>query len=184
MDRSSAIGFRQISEDTVFEGKIIRVAVGEFVTPSGKTVTRELVRHPGAVAVVPILDDHVVMVRQYRAAIGDDLLEIPAGKRDVADEPPELTAEREVMEEVGLRPKSLELLARFYNSAGFCDEFCYVYLATEFEESAIEAHGEEEQHMIVERIPLDNVYAMIADGRLVDSKSIIGLTLALRRLGR
>ena len=75
MDRSSTGGFRQISEETVFEGKIIRVAVGEFVSPAGATVVRELVRHPGAVSVVPIVDDHVVMVRQYRAAIGADLLE-------------------------------------------------------------------------------------------------------------
>ena len=184
MARSSTGGFRQISEDTVFEGKIIRVAVGEFVSPSGNIVVRELVRHPGAVSIVPIVDDHVVMVRQYRAAIGDDLLEIPAGKRDVADEPPELTAERELVEEIGLRPRSLELLTAFYNSAGFSDEYCYVYLATEFDQATAQAHGEEEQHMTVERIPLDDVPAMIADGRLCDAKSIIGLTLALRRLGR
>jgi ADP-ribose pyrophosphatase len=184
VERSSPGGFRQISEDTVFEGKIIRVAVGEFVSPSGNTVVRELVRHPGAVSVVPIVDDHVVMVRQYRAAIGGDLLEIPAGKRDVADEPPELTAERELVEEIGLRPRSLELLAGFYNSAGFCDEYCYVYLATDFDDATAQAHGEEEQFMTIERIPLDDVPAMIADGRLSDAKSIIGLSLALRRLGR
>ena len=184
MDRSSAGGFRQISEETIFEGKVIRVAVGEFVTPAGKTVVRELVRHPGAVSVVAIVDDHVVMVRQYRAAVGTDLLEIPAGKRDVADEPPELTAERELVEEIGLRPRSLELLAGFYNSAGFCDEYCYVYLATEFDEATVQAHGEEEEHMTVERIALDDVGAMIADGRLCDAKSIIGLSLALRHLGR
>jgi len=184
VDRPPANTFRQISEDTVFEGKIIRVATGEFVSPSGTTVVRELVRHPGAVAVVPIVGDHVVMVRQYRAAIDGDLLEIPAGKRDVADEPPEVTAEREVIEEIGLRPHSLELLARFYNSAGFTDEYCYVYLATDFDDAVAEAHGEEEQHMVIEHIPLDDVYAMIADGRLCDAKSIVGLTLALRRLGR
>jgi ADP-ribose pyrophosphatase len=184
VDRSSTGGFRQISEDTVFEGAIIRVAVGEFVSPSGNVVVRELVRHPGAVSVVAIVDDHVVMVRQYRAAIGTDLLEIPAGKRDVADEPPELTAERELVEEVGLHPRSLELLTAFYNSAGFCDEYCYVYLATEFDEATAQAHGEEEQHMTIEHVPLDDVPAMIADGRLCDAKSVIGLTLALRRLGR
>jgi ADP-ribose pyrophosphatase len=184
VDRSSVESFRQISETTVFEGRIITVAVGEFETPSGATISRELVRHPGAVSVVPIVDDRVVMVRQYRAAIGGDLLEIPAGKRDVADEPPELTAERELVEEVGLRPRSLELLSAFYNSAGFCDEYCYVFLATEFDDAPAEAHGEEEVHMTIEHVPLDDVPAMIADGRLCDAKSIIGLTLALRRLGR
>ena len=184
MDRPTGSAFRPIGETTIFEGKIITVVVGEFETPSGEVVSRELIRHPGAVSVVPVVDDHVVMVRQYRAAIGADLLEIPAGKRDVADEPPEITAERELIEEIGLRPRSLELLSAFYNSAGFCDEYCYVYLATEFDEATAEAHGEEEVHMTVERVPLADVPAMIADGRLCDSKSIIGLTLALRRLGR
>jgi ADP-ribose pyrophosphatase len=184
VDRSSASSFRQISETTVFEGRIITVAVGEFETPSGSTISRELVRHPGAVSVVPIVDDHVVMVRQYRAAIGTDLLEIPAGKRDIADEPPELTAERELVEEVGLRPRALELLTAFHNSAGFCDEYCYVFLATDFDDATAEAHGEEEIYMSVERVPLEDVPAMIADGRLSDAKSIIGITLAMRRLGR
>ena len=184
MGGAPADAFRQISEDTVFEGKLIRVALGDFVSPSGATITRELVRHPGAVSVVPIVGDHVVMVRQYRAAIGHDLLEIPAGKRDVADEPPEVTAARELVEEIGLRPRALELLAGFYNSAGFTDEYCYVYLATEFDAATAEAHGEEEEHMTVEHVPLDEVDAMIADGRLRDAKSIIGLLLAMRRLGR
>ena len=184
MDGAPVDGFRQISEDTVFDGKFIRMVVGEFVSPSGTVVTRELVRHLGAVAVVAIVDDHVVMVRQYRAAIDSDLLEIPAGKRDIADEPPETTAERELIEETGLRPRSLELLAGFYNSAGFTDEYCYVYLATEFDDATAEAHGEEEIHMTIEHVPLADVDAMIADGRLRDAKSIIGLSLALRRLGR
>jgi ADP-ribose pyrophosphatase len=184
VDRSPASSFRQISESTVFDGRIIRVAIGEFETPSGSRISRELVRHPGAVSVVPIVDDHVVMVRQYRAALGTDLLEIPAGKRDIAGEPPELTAERELVEEVGLRPRSLELLTAFYNSAGFSDEYCYVFLATEFDDAPAQAHGEEEVYMSVERVPLSDVPAMIADGRLCDAKSIIGITLALRRLGR
>jgi ADP-ribose pyrophosphatase len=184
VDRPTGSAFRPIGETKIFEGKIITVVVGEFETPTGELISRELIRHPGAVSVVPVVGDHVVMVRQYRAAIGTDLLEIPAGKRDVADEPPEITAERELVEEVGLRPRSLELLSAFYNSAGFCDEYCYVYLATEFDEATAEAHGEEEVHMTIEHVPLDDVPAMIADGRLCDSKSIIGITLALRRLGR
>jgi ADP-ribose pyrophosphatase len=177
-------GFRQLDEQTVFSGTVIDVAVGTFETPTGARVQRDIVRHPGAVSVVPIIDDHVVLVRQYRAAIGDLLLEIPAGKRDVADEAPELCAARELEEEVGLRAGRLELLARFYNSAGFCDEHSYVFLAHDLAPAEAQAHGEEEQHMTVEHISLDDVPAMIADGRLCDAKTIIGLTLALRRLGR
>jgi 8-oxo-dGTP pyrophosphatase MutT (NUDIX family) len=177
-------GFRQTHEETVFDGRIIRVAVGEFETPSGAVISRDIVRHPGAVSVVPIVDDHVVLVRQYRAALGQELLEIPAGLRDVPDEPPERTAERELIEEVGLRPRHLDLVARFYNSAGFCDEYSYVFVATDFDAADAEAHGVEEQYMTIERVALDEVPAMIADGRLCDAKTIIGLTLALRRLGR
>ena len=181
---SSSPSFEQLSETVVFDGAIIKVAVGEFRTPAGDVVSRDLVRHPGAVSVVPIVGDHVVMVRQYRAALGANLLEIPAGKRDVPGEAPEITAARELVEEVGLVPKQLTLLAQFYNSAGFCDELSFVFLATEFESAPIEAHGAEEQHMQIEHVPLADIDAMIADARLCDAKTIIGVTLARRALGR
>jgi ADP-ribose pyrophosphatase len=121
-------------------------------------------------------------VRQYRAAIDRDLLEIPAGKRDVEGEPPELTARRELEEEVGMRAGRLELLAEFYNSPGFCDEHSYVFLALDLEQSATSAHSPEERHMTVERVALDDVPALIASGELVDAKSIIGLCLAREAL--
>lgn len=175
---SSASKFTQLNETVVYDGAIIKVAVGEFRTPNGDVVARDLVRHPGAVSVVPIVGDCVVMVRQYRAALGLDLLEIPAGKRDIPGEAPEITAARELAEEIGLVPTDLRLLAQFYNSAGFCDELSYVYLATEFESAPIEAHGEEEQHMQIVHVPLTDIDAMIADARLCDAKSIIGLALA------
>lgn len=177
-------GFRQIDERTVYDGVVIRVTVGTFETPTGSVVERDIVRHPGAVSVVPVDGDEVILVRQYRAAADRELLEIPAGKRDVPGEPPEVTAGRELEEEVGKRPASLELLAQFYNSVGFSDEYSYVYLATELHDVAASAHGEEEQHMTVVRVPLDRVDVMIASGEIVDAKTIVGLTLARARLGR
>ncbi|NIR38547.1 MAG: NUDIX hydrolase, partial [Actinobacteria bacterium] len=90
----SASGFRRLRERTVHEGHAIRVVVGEFETPDGEVVHRDIVRHPGAVSVVPLDGEEVVLVRQYRAAVEQDLLELPAGKRDVPGEPPERTALR------------------------------------------------------------------------------------------
>jgi ADP-ribose pyrophosphatase len=135
--------------------------------------------------VVPLLDDgRVVLVRQYRAPIDRLLLEIPAGIRDVGGEPPVETARRELAEEVGLEASSIELLCEFDNSAGFSDERVLVYLATGLSSVVDARQGIEEQHMTVEHVDLADVDALIRDGELTDAKSVIGLTLTLRRLGR
>jgi len=176
-------GFRQIDETVVYEGWVVTVAQGRFETPDGEVVDRDCLRHPGAVSVVPMVGDDVVMVRQYRAAIDQELLEIPAGKRDVADEPPEVTAGRELAEEVGYRAGSLTLLAEFYNSAGFCDERSFVYLGEDLEPTPTDLQGVEEQHMTIETVPLDTVPELIASGELCDAKTIIGCLLALRHKG-
>jgi ADP-ribose pyrophosphatase len=177
-------GFSKRSERVVFRGHVFNLAIGEFVTPADETIEREIVRHPGAVAVVAVDGDDVVLVRQYRAAIDEALLEIPAGKRDVADEPPELCATRELQEEIGMHPGRLEPLARFYNSVGFSDEDTIVFLGTDLHPVEAHAHGVEEEYMTVERVALDDVPALIENGELRDAKTIIGLLLALRRLGR
>ena len=175
--------FEKGPERELYRGAVITVAVGSFTAPDGSVFDRDLVHHPGAVSVVPVTDDgQVVLVRQYRAAVGAELLEIPAGKRDVPGEAPELTAHRELAEEVGLLAGRLEPLARFYNSAGFCDELSHVFLGLELRDVPRAAQGVEEHHMTIERVPLGEVPAMIADGRLCDAKTIIGLTLAREHL--
>ena len=175
--------FRRLGEHVVHTGHVITMAVATFEAPDGSTFTRDIVHHPGAVSVVPLhADGTVTIVRQYRAALDDHLLEIPAGKRDIAGESPEITAERELAEEVGLRAGHLELLAEFVNSAGFCDEHSWVFLATDLTEVATDLQGVEEEHMTIERIALADVPAMIADRRLLDAKTIIGLTLAANRV--
>jgi ADP-ribose pyrophosphatase len=171
--------FRKLAEREVHRGSLITVAVGRFAAPSGEEFERDVVHHPGAVSVVPLLDDGtVVLVRQYRAAIDRDLLEIPAGKRDVVGEAPELTAHRELAEEIGMQAGRLERLAEFYNSPGFCDEHSFVFLARDLEPCDNSLQGVEEQHMTVEHVALADVPGLIASGELVDAKSIIGLSLA------
>ena len=181
----SASGFRRIAEREIHAGFIIKVVEADFETPDGDTITRDVVRHPGAVSVVPVDGHDVVLVRQYRAAAEKDLLEIPAGKRDVAREPPEETALRELAEEVGLTTSTpLVPLSGFYNSVGFSDEFSYVYLATDLEPAPFDRQGPEEQHMTIERWAIDDVAAAIAAGHIEDAKTVIGLLAALRHLGR
>ncbi|MCU0273173.1 MAG: NUDIX hydrolase [Acidimicrobiales bacterium] len=178
------MAFEKIGERVVHEGAVVTFTVGTFRSPDGVVLERDVVKHPGAVSVVPVDGDDVILVRQYRAALGRDLLEIPAGKRDVPGEPPEATAVRELEEEIGMRAATLVPLAEFYNSAGFSDEYSYVYLATDLEAGEQSLQGVEEQHMTVERHRLADVPAMIAAHELVDAKTIIGLLLALRHMGR
>lgn len=180
----SPSGFTFIGEDTLHQGFVISLARGEFETPDGERITRDIVHHPGAVAVVAIEDGAIVLVRQYRAALHTELLEIPAGRRDVDGEPPEATAVRELEEEVGLRPHAVEYLTGFHNSVGFCDEFVSVYLATSFEPVPVAHDGPEEAHMTVERWPFEEALAAVMDGRITDGKTVIGVLAAARRLGR
>ena len=178
-------GFRKLSERQIWEGHVIEVAVGCFADPNGGEFEREVVHHPGAVSVVPYLQDErsVVLLRQYRASIDSELLEIPAGKLDVEGEGAEATARRELEEEVGLRAGRLQKLAEFYNSPGFSDEHSMVYLAQDLERCDTDLQGVEEEHMTVEHVALDDVPALIAAARITDAKTIIGLTLAREALG-
>jgi 8-oxo-dGTP pyrophosphatase MutT (NUDIX family) len=134
--------------------------------------------------VVPVVDEGtaVLLVRQFRAAVGRDLLEVPAGTCDVDGEPPDRTAHRELAEEVGMRAGRMEWLCEFFNSPGFCDEHSWIYLGLDLEPCDISRQGVEEQHMTIEKVSLDDVPSMIADGRITDAKTIIGLMLTRERL--
>lgn len=176
--------FRKVGDRLIYRGHVIEVREVEFVGPGGEEMRRDVVRHPGAVSVVPLLDDgRVVMVRQFRAPLEGDLLEIPAGKRDVADEPPDVTARRELAEEVGYTASTLDLLVSMCHSPGFCDEVNHIFLATGLTEGERCVDGVEEEHMTIERVRLADVFDLVASGEIVDAKSIVGLTLAAQRLG-
>lgn len=147
-------------------------------------MSRDIVRHPGAVCVVPVDGDEIVFVRQYRAPAHQEMLEIPAGKRDVPGESPEVTAVRELEEEVGLTTDEVVPLARFFNSVGFSDEYSHAFLATDLRPVPHNRQGPEETHMTIERVPLDEVADYVAAGRIEDAKTLIGVLTALRHLGR
>ena len=176
-------GFRKISEREIHAGRVVRLTESEFSTPDGERMTRDVVHHRGAVAVVAVDGDDVVLLRQYRTPVEDELLEIPAGTRDVGGEDPAGTARRELAEEAGLACESLEELGTFYNSPGFCDELSHLFLATGLSPVPREPDGAEEEWMTIERVGLDEAVAMIERGEIRDAKTIIGLLLAQRRLG-
>lgn len=162
------------------------VAIGTFEAPNGEVFERDIVRSPGAVGVVPLLYRDgvatVVFVRQYRPPLDRVVLEIPAGIRDVPDEPTEVTAARELAEEVGLQAARLEYLTHYYTSAGMTDSILHLYLATELSAVPAKAHGPEEEHMEMVELPLAEAVAMIVRGEIHDAKTVIGLLLVDRQL--
>lgn len=178
-------GFRIVGQSTVATGGFLQLADLRVEGPDGAVHERFVVRHPGAVVVVPVTDDgaHVLLVRQYRVAVDAELLEVPAGKRDVAGEPPEATAHRELAEEIGHRARTMVPLAEFFNTPGFCDEYTYLYAAIGLEElAARDTQTAEEHEMQVERVALADVERLIAAREIVDAKTIIGLLLAKAHL--
>jgi 8-oxo-dGTP pyrophosphatase MutT (NUDIX family) len=174
--------FTKVEETELAAGWRVSFSRARFRDDDGEEFERDIVRHPGAVAVVPLHDDGTVtLVRQFRAVLDRDLLELPAGIRDVVGEPEATTAGRELQEEAGLRAGHIEHLVTFHNSPGFCDEEVQIFLATGLQPCADDRQGIEEQHMTIERIPLDGALALIEGGAITDAKTIIGLTMAARR---
>lgn len=170
--------FERISSETLHEGKIASVRRDRFRYDDGEEADREIVSHPGAVGIVAHDDEHLYLVRQPREAIGvPDLLEIPAGKLDVAGEPPEDNGRRELAEEIGKAADHWEHLKTFWSSAGFSDEQVHVFLATGLHDVEPPDSGEDERIEIV-AWPLDDLDGAI--DACTDAKSLIGL-LELRR---
>jgi len=177
-------GFRVVGSATRARAGFLELSDLTVVGPDGE-FSRSVVRHPGAVVVVPLVDDDVILIRQYRAAVGRSLLEVPAGKRDVAGEAPAQTAARELDEEIGRRPGQLTKLCEFYNSPGFTDEYTHLYCATDLTRPAPpRGVSVEERTMSIEQVPLAATADLIATGELVDAKSIIGLLLTQQLLER
>ncbi|MEM8924081.1 MAG: NUDIX hydrolase [Actinomycetota bacterium] len=179
---ATEVPFEPLDERLIHQGAVIALYQGDFQGPDGGPFQRDIVRHPGAVAVVAVDDGDVFLVNQYRACLNANLWEIPAGKRDVAGEPPEITAARELEEEVGLTADRIELLINIHHSPGFCDEYGYIFLATGLSAVPQALEGPEEQHMVVARVPLDAAVEMAMDGRITDAKSVAALLAAAHRL--
>ncbi len=173
--------FRPLDERPIYDGYVMRVTVARFLSPDGSVFERDVVRHPGAVAVLPLDGTEVVLVRQYRPAIDAMLTEIPAGLRDVAGEPLVETARRELLEETGLAADSFDELVSVHNAVGFSDEVIHIFVASGLREVPRDVtDSPEEQHMEVVRMPLERAVEMIESGEITDGKTVIALLAALR----
>ena len=181
-DEAQPHEYRLLTSEPVFEGHVISLRRDTVAMPGGGDSVREVVRHPGAVAVVALDDeDRVVLVRQYRHPVGEALWELPAGLRDADGEPPLQTAKRELAEEALLSAERWSLLATSYSSPGFCDEQVLIYLAEQITaadrpEGFVVEH--EELDMTVERVPLGDAVQRIFDGEIRNASAVIGLLAA------
>ncbi len=179
--------FRRIGERDVHHGYVWKVVVAEFEAPDGTVFERDIVRSPGAVSVVPLEFEAdgtamVTLVRQWRPPYETELWEIPAGIRDVAGEPPQRTAERELAEEIGRRAAHYELLTRIAPSAAMTDSITWIYLGTGLSEVPRDVHGPEEEHMSIVRMTLDDAVRRLVAGEITDAKTVVGLLLADRKV--
>jgi len=180
---------RVVDSKTIYRGSYLTFRIDTVERSDGSRAEREVVGHPGAVAILAIDEaDRVLMVRQYRAPAGRILLEIPAGTLDVNDsgaiEDPDLAAPRELEEETGYRAGTLRLLASFWTAPGFATELMHLYLATDLRPADDARLGpDEDERLELERVPLGDAIAAVEQGEIADAKSILAL-LWLDRLRR
>lgn len=168
----------RLSSERAFDGKLLRVRVDQVRTSSGRTATREVVEHPGAVAILPVLEDgSMVLVRQFRYAVGRELLEVPAGTREHGEDPRQ-TAIRELHEEVGFEAEQVDLLLRYFISPGWCNEELIAYRATGLRNIGTQLEQDENIEPVVVRAA--EVAGLIASGEIADAKSITAILAHLR----
>lgn len=167
---------KSISSTRLFEGKVINLRRDEVMLPNGHTGIREVVEHPGAVAIVPITKDgRVILVRQFRHPINQVILEVPAGKLD-PNEKPEACALRELAEETGFVANHLCKLTSIYTTPGFSNEIIHLYLAKDLVES--DKQPDEDEFLKAEPYTPAQIHQMIATGEICDAKSLVALCLA------
>lgn len=170
-----------LKSERIYTGRIIKLDLLDVRLPDGKEARREIIRHPGAVALVALdADRNVLLVRQYRNAADRILLEIPAGTLN-PDEAPLACAERELQEETGYYPGKLEPIGGIFAAPGYTTEFIHLFYATNLSESRLEM--DEDEFIEVERVPMPEALTMIEQGVIADGKSVAGLLRVARLLG-
>ena len=167
------VGEKTLSSQLVYEGRAVKLRVDTVQMASGRKTTREIVEHSDCVAIIAIdANDNLLLVKQYRKAVGKELLEIPAGGIDPGEDP--VTAvRRELREETGYLPRKVERLTGFYSAPGYCTEYLHLYLATDLIPSQL--HAEDTANISLIRVPVGQISSLIASGSICDAKSIAGL---------
>jgi ADP-ribose pyrophosphatase len=174
------MSFKRLSTERVYAGRLLKIDRDRVELPNGGTTDLEMVRHPGAAAVVPFVSDNeLLLVRQFRYATKGFIYEVPAGTLQQG-EAPEACAAREIQEEVGHKAGRFEHLASIYTTPGFTDEVIHLYIARDL--TPVPQNLDHDEVLTVERVRFTEAIDMIRDGRLVDAKSICALLLAQDRI--
>ena len=161
---------KQLTSEYIYNGKIIKLRRDTALLPNGKTSTREVIEHNGGVCVAALTDsDEVLFVKQFRYPYMEIVTEIPAGKRDGADEDPLACGKRELKEETGAEAESFIPLGKLYPSPGYCGEVILMFAATRL--SYGEQHPDDDEFLSVEKIPLEKAVQMILSGEITDAKT-------------
>lgn len=161
-----------ISSETIYEGRVISLQVDLVRLPNGMETKREIVRHPGAVAVLALKDDKMVVVEQYRKALEKSQVEIPAGKPNPGEDRL-LAAHRELEEETGCLAGSMRHVCSFYTSPGFADELLHLYVAEDLREGTL--NPDEDEFLQSESLTLEQAKQYIKEGRISDAKTITAI---------
>lgn len=170
--RDAQISEEVLMEDEAWSGKIFDVHTLQVKLPDGRTARRDVVRHPGAVAIVALTDDQrVCLVRQYRTALGRVTVEIPAGKLTPGEDPLE-AAKRELTEETGMVAQKIAYLTTMATSDGFCDELIYIYMATGL--SFAKSDPDDDEFINVDLVPINQLIDAVLDARIEDAKTAMG----------
>ncbi len=168
-----------LSSEVIYDGRVVHLFLETVRLPDGKTAKREIIHHPGAVAIVPFdADGNVILVRQFRQAARAMLIEIPAGTLEPGEDPL-ACAIRELQEEIGYKPGKINSLGGIYTAPGYTSEFIHLYIASDLIKSRL-AHDADE-FIEVLHVPLDEAIQMIGDARIADGKTVSGLLLAKAR---
>lgn len=172
----SSLEEKTLTSEKIFTGRVISLQVDEVQLPNGQKSKREIVKHPGAVAIIPITDaGKIVMVEQFRKPLERTVVEIPAGKLEKGEEPEE-TARRELEEETGYECQSLEWLISFYTSPGFADEIVHLYVAKGLTKKQDAAPLDEDEFVNIMEVTLEEAQYLITAQRVYDAKTAYAVT--------
>lgn len=165
--------YKRIRQELMYQGKVVAFYKDILKLPNGNVVEWDLVKHPGAAAIIPVLDDgRIILVEQFRNALGHKTLEIPAGGIEKGETPLQCVA-REVEEETGYRSETITPLIEVITAIGFCDEKIPIFVAKDLKKT--QQHLDEDEEIVIKTVTLDEAVEMILNGNIIDSKTVSGI---------
>lgn len=170
------MSFETIKTKTIYQGRAFDVLQEDVRMPEGHISKLDVISHQGAVTILPIdANGDIVLIRQYRHPTGGFILELPAGTLE-DDEPPEICAQREIREEIGMSAGSLQIIGQFFLAPGYSTEYMHVFLAQDIQPNPLP--GDKDEYITVERIPVKQVNSMVESGKIQDGKTLAAFFLA------